>query len=498
MTNAAYIDLEKRYRRIAVLAETAAVLHWDTAAVMPEGAASSRAEQFAELKAVTHALKSAPEIGELIEKAKASPNNLNKWQQANLREMARQWTKATVVPEKLVLALSKACSTCETAWRNARPEADYASVRPLLQNVLDLTRETAKIKAESLELSLYDALLDDYEPSARNADIEKVFQEIGSFLPGIIEDALAIQSTRPEPVMPEGPFPIVVQKKLGEHFMKALGFDFSYGRLDVSLHPFCGGTPDDVRITTRYDAASFTSSLMGIFHETGHAMYERGLPSRWRHQPVGDALGMSMHESQSLLIEMQVCRSRPFFHWAAPILRDAFKGHGPTWAAENLYRLHTHVKPDFIRVDADEITYPAHVILRNRLERALLAEDLSLRDLPTAWNDLMKELLGILPPSDREGCLQDVHWYDGAWGYFPTYTLGAITAAQLYSSALKNDPKIETGIRKGNFAPLMSWLQNHVHSYGRLMSASELLVKVTGRPLDPKVFKDHLKERYVS
>ena len=499
MTNIAYTDLEMRYRRIAILTETASILHWDSATIMPKGSASARAEQIAELKAITHALKSSPEVGELIVKAKASAFNLNTWQQANLNEMARQWTKANAVPEELVVALSKACSACEIAWRNARPEADYAAVKPLLQNVLDLTRDAAQVKGEALDLSLYDALLDDYEPGCRNADLEKIFQEINSFLPSFIDDALVAQSTRPAPLMPEGPFPILLQENLGKYFMKALGFDFNHGRLDVSLHPFCGGTPDDVRITTRYDEASFTSSLMGIFHETGHAMYERGLPTRWRYQPVGDTLGMGMHESQSLLIEMQVCRSRSFFHWAAPILRETFKGQGPNWDPENLYRLHTRVKPDFIRVDADELTYPAHVILRYRLERALLSKDLTLRDLPAAWNDLMKELLGIVPPSDREGCLQDLHWYDGAWGYFPTYTLGAITAAQLYTTACKTDPNIEVGIRKGNFVPLMSWLRTHVHNSARLMcNASELLTNITGEPLNSEFFKDHLHERYLS
>ena len=195
---------------------------------------------------------------------------------------------------------------------------------------------------------------------------------------------------------------------------------------------------------------------------------------------------------------MQVCRSRPFLHWAAPILRKAFNGQNTAWDAENLFRLHTHVKPDFIRVDADEITYPAHIIIRYRLERALLAEDLSLNDLPTAWNDMMKELLGIVPPSDREGCLQDLHWYDGAWGYFPTYTLGAITAAQLYTTARETNPNIEDGIRIGDFFPLISWLRTHIHGVARLKSSSELLTNISGEPLNPKFFKDHLQVRYLN
>ncbi len=237
---------------------------------------------------------------------------------------------------------------------------------------------------------------------------------------------------------------------------------------------------------------------MGVLHETGHALYERGLPDRWRRQPVGEALGMSIHESQSLLVEMQVCRSRAFIEWATPLMRDAFCGTGPAWEAENLYQLHTQVKPDFIRVDADEVTYPAHVILRYRLEKSLLEGHMQLDDLPAAWNESMQALLGITPPSDREGCLQDLHWYDGAWGYFPTYTLGAMTAAQLFAAAQEQDPAIRPAIARGDFGPLMAWLGANVHGQARLMHAPELLTRVTGRPLDPDVFKAHLRRRYLA
>ena len=494
---AAYPQLESRFRRMALLSEAAGVLHWDAAAIMPDGGAEARGEQLAEIKAVVHGLMTAPDNGDLITAAEADTGDLDDWQRANLREIRHQWTKATAVPEDLVVRLSRASTTCETKWRQARADADFAAIKPFLQEVLDLTREVGLAKAEATGLSLYDALLDDYEPGGRSANIDVVFGEIEKFLPGFLEEALDAQTRRPDVVQPEGPFAVDIQKTLGEKFMAALGFDFNHGRLDVSLHPFCGGIPEDVRITTRYDEADFTSSLMGVLHETGHALYERGLPAEWRHQPVGEALGMSIHESQSLLIEMQVCRSRTFLEWAAPLMREAFGGHGPAWETDNLYRLYTRVQPDFIRVDADEVTYPAHIILRYRLERALLDGDMVLDDLPTAWNDGMKELLGIVPPTDREGCLQDLHWYDGAWGYFPTYTLGAMTAAQLYATAQTDDPEIVPGIAKGDFGPLMAWLGDHVHGNARLMHAPDLLAKATGRPLAPKVFEDHLKNRYL-
>ena len=256
--------------------------------------------------------------------------------------------------------------------------------------------------------------------------------------------------------------------------------------------------PDDVRITTRYAEDDFASAVMGVIHETGHALYERGLPRQWRHQPVGQARGMSLHESQSLLMEMQACRSAAFIAFLAPLARDAFGGSGPAWDADNFRRLYTRVTPDFIRVEADEVTYPAHVILRYRLEKALIGGDMQLADLPAAWNEGMKKLLGIVPPSDREGCLQDIHWYDGAWGYFPTYTLGAMTAAQLFEAACRAQPEIPAAIGKGDFTPLLAWLRTNVHGQGSRLPARELLTAATGRPLDPAVFKAHLERRYLN
>ena len=279
--------------------------------------------------------------------------------------------------------------------------------------------------------------------------------------------------------------------------MAALSFDFDHGRLDESLHPFSAGTPDDLRITTRYDEADFTSALMAVLHETGHALYERGLPARWRRQPVGRARGMDIHESQSLIVEMQACRSSAFLVYAAPLLRQAFAGSGPAWEADNLHRLAIRVERGFIRVDADEVTYPAHVILRYELERDMIAGGLSVPDLPEAWNAGMERLLGATPPDDRRGCLQDIHWYDGAWGYFPLYTLGALTAAQMFAAARKADPGLGGAIAEGRFKPLLRWLEHNVHGLGSYLEADELIRRATGAPLGTEAFKAHLKERYL-
>jgi len=493
---AAYHELERTFKRLQAVNEAHGMLHWDMSTMMPPGGAESRGEQLAALAAVAHGQLTAARVGDLIDEAEHQ-GGLDGWQEANLKQMKRQWRSETAISEELVEKLTLASTSCEAAWRMARAESDFAALLPKFREVLALTREVAQAKAEALDCSPYDALLRQYEPDGSSLAIDVVFDDLAAFLPGFTEEVLAFQETLPPIEAPQGPFEVHLQEELGRRFMGALGFDFSRGRLDVSLHPFCGGTSDDVRITTRYEEDDFTSALMGVLHETGHALYELGLPKDWRYQPVGAAMGMSFHESQSLLIEMQACRSFEFMEFAEPLIKDAFKGEGSSWEADNLYRLYTQVKKDFIRVDADEVTYPAHVILRYRLEKALVKGDLDPADLPGAWNEGLEALLGITPPNDRLGCLQDIHWYDGAIGYFPTYTLGAMTAAQLYAAALRANPDIPSSIAKGDFAPLVTWLRDNVHSQGCRWSGDELLTRATGEPLNADIFKAHLRKRYL-
>jgi carboxypeptidase Taq len=496
MTASAYPALEQRFRRARALGDAEAILHWDLATMMPKGGAPGRADQLAVLKSLRHAQLTAADTADLLAEAGAD-TALDDWQRANLREMRRTHAHASALPADLVEALSRATSACEAAWREAKADADFARVLPTLRVLLARVRDSAQAKAAALGLAPYDALLDEYEPDGRAAEIDVLFDALAAFLPNFLQRVLEHQRSAPAPLEPDGPFPVETQRKVAIALMERLGFDFHHGRLDVSLHPFCGGTPDDVRITTRYSEADFRSALMGVLHETGHALYERGLPARWRGLPVGDARGMALHESQSLLIEMQVCRSPEFLEFVAPILRDAFAGEGPAWSADNLYRHYIRVAPGFIRVDADEVTYPAHVVLRYRLERAMIAGDLEPEELPDAWNRGMEELLGIVPPDDRLGCLQDIHWYDGAWGYFPTYTLGAIAAAQIFAAAVDAEPAICPGIARGDFAPLVGWLRTHVHSKGSLLSSRDLITAATGRPLDLGAFRAHLERRYL-
>ncbi len=492
----AYAQLEGRFRSLGALKEAAGVLHWDMATMMPKGGAEARGEQLAALEVACHEMIAAPDLAELL--AGAEGEELGAWQQANLREMRRAWRHATALDADLVAALARAAQKSEMVWREARPANDFKATLVPLGELLALVRQAAAAKAEALGCGPYEALLDEWEPGGSVARIDGIFEAYAAFLPDFLERVLSHQARGgPRPVL-AGPFSKAAQEALGRRLMKVIGFDFEHGRLDVSLHPFCGGVPDDVRITTRYDEADFTSALMAVLHETGHAMYERGLPADWRLQPVGQARGMSLHESQSLLIEMQACRSPEFLTFAAPLIAAAFGGEGPAWQAESLIRRYHRVERGLIRVDADEVTYPAHVILRYRLEQAMLSDELPLEDLPAAWNDEMERLLGVRPPDDRDGCLQDIHWYDGAWGYFPTYTLGAMTAAQLFGAGVRAVPEIPGALARGDFAPLMGWLRAEVHGRGSLMTGEELLTRATGRPLDPEVFKQHLRARYLA
>jgi carboxypeptidase Taq len=493
----AYQELESRFRRVGALEEAIGVLNWDSATMMPAGGAATRAEQLATLSLLAHQQLTAAEIDDLLDAAEGANAALGSWEQANLREMRRRHAHATALPGDLVEAVARISAECEAVWRKARPANDFDAVRPLLEEMLRLQREVAQAKAERLGAKPFEALLDRYEPGGSVAMIDRLFGELAAFLPDLIEAIIERLGAVPLPPNPSGPFPVAAQRRAAERLMTAVGFDFAHGRLDISAHPFCSGAPDDVRITTRYDEHDFSKALMGVLHETGHALYKRNLPAHWRLQPVGAARGMAIHESQSLLLEMQVCRSLAFARFAAPILREVFDGEGPAWEPEALYRRQIRVRRSLIRVDADEVTYPAHVILRYRLEQAMLAGDLNVRDLPGAWAEEMHNLLGIAPDTDRDGCLQDIHWFDGSWGYFPTYTLGAMIAAQMFEAIAETIRDLPDLIADGEFRPLFAWLGERVHGQGSLMSTAQLVESATGRPLGVASFERHLRRRYL-
>ena len=489
----AYDRLTARFRLVATIGECASMLGWDGSAVMPVGGGAARGDQLAVLAVLRHQHLVAPEVeADLAEAEVTDP-----WSAANLKLMRHAYTRARALPEDLVQALAKAGSDCEKVWRIARKDADFRMVQPHLAEVLRLTCETARALSEAVGLSPYDALMDGYQQGIGADDVAPVFAAYESFLSLTLPEVEAYQARQPASIRPKGPFPIPAQEALCRDLAQRLGLDFDHARLDQSAHPFSGGTPTDVRITTRYVEDDFASAILAVVHETGHALYERGLPEAFARLPVGEAAGMAVHESQSLIVEMQAFRSDAFLGWLGGRLHATFGGDPEPYRLENLGRLWRRVQRSLIRVDADELTYPAHVILRFRLERAMIAGDLAVADLPGAWNDGLQALLGVTPPDDARGCLQDIHWYDGAFGYFPCYTLGAMSAAQLMQAARDVIPDLDNAFARGDLSPLLGWLRTKVHGVGSRLGFNGLLQNATGRKLDPAAFQNHLRRRYL-
>jgi carboxypeptidase Taq len=489
-----YMQLELQFADMNRINGIAALLGWDAAVYLPDGASDVRSDQLAWLAEQAHARIVDKRVGDWLEATQQDALQLNDWQRANLREMQHSYIHANCMDAALVSALAKTASESERVWRSARKNNDFASFAPSLEKMIGLVRESAAVKAEALGLSPYDALLDSYDTGTRSADIDVLFAELEAFLPEFIAQVIDAQSRKP--ILPMSLHASEAkQKKLARHVMESLGFPFDGGRLDTSTHPFCGGIPQDIRITTRYNTKDFTESLFGVLHETGHALYEAGLPKDWLEQPVGQARGMSVHESQSLFFEMQVAQSHAYCEFLAPLIQNTLGLSDVT--PDALYQRVTHVERSFIRVCADEVTYPAHILLRYRLEKALLSGDLQAKDLPAAWSDGMQALLGVRPQTDTEGCLQDIHWPEGAIGYFPTYTLGAMMAAQWMDAARQTLPNVEDDLRRGDVSGLLGWLRTHVHSKGSRLSTQEMLIQATGKPLSADCYIRHLKARYV-
>ena len=496
MTTTPYANLVARFARIAIINEAQSVLGWDASAMMPPGGGPARGDQLAVLSGLAHGLMTEPATADHLAAAEASPPG-DEWEAANLVLMRHAHTRATALPSDLVEARSRANSACEKVWREARAGSDFALVSPYLVEVVSLVRQVADALGPALGLSPYDALMDGYQAGIGADDVAPIFARYETFLADALPRAEEMQAAGPAPIPLVGVFPADRQEGLCRHLSARAGLDYAHARLDRSTHPFCGGTPTDVRITTRYDEADPAMALMGVLHETGHALYERGLPAAHARQPVGEAAGMAAHESQSLILEMQACRSDAFLAWLGPELHGTFGGAPEPYQPGNLARLFRRIERGLIRVDADEMTYPAHVILRFRLERALVSGGLQVADLPGAWRDGLHGLLNVTPPDDARGCLQDIHWYDGAFGYFPSYTLGAMAAAQLMAKARAEVSGLDDALGRGDLQPLAAFLRQRVHGQGSRLGFNALMAEATGAPLDPGFFESHLGRRYL-
>src|SRR5579871_1706195 len=496
MASTPYAQLEQEWKRLYAFRGALALLRWDAAVMMPRGSADVRGEQLAALETEHHALLTAPKITRLLDRAQANSQGLLDWQVANLREMRRQRDHAIATPVALVSRLTKAASRAEARWLEARQQGRFDLFAPHLEEVVHLVRDKAALLGQALNLAPYDALVDEFSPGFTTADIDAIFKALSRRLPSLIREAIAVQESRP-PLPLTGKFTPSKQRALIVEVMKAMGFPFDRGRLDESEHPFTEGVPGDMRVTTRIDPNDAFSGLLGALHETGHAMYDLGLPQDWRDQPVGRDRGMALEESQSLLVEMILCRSRPFVRYVQPLFLKHFGVSGPEWETENVYSHLTRVQRGLIRVDADELTYPLHIMLRYELEKQLLSGELAVRDLPEAWNAGMEQRLGIRPTNDADGCLQDIHWAVGSFGYFPSYALGAVIAAQLYETLRMDVPELDEQLAAGNFSGLFGWLRTHVHGLGAKVPVQDLLQAATGKMLSAMSFVRYVESKYL-
>lgn len=489
-----YDALTRTFTRLHHLSHMQAIAMWDQAANMPPAGNQARTDAMAEMSALLHRLVTDPQLQRDLDGAEAEP--LDEPRRANLREMRRHWRQANALPESLVQRSVIATSRCEHAWRTQRPANDWAGLRPNLREVVALAREEAQALSQQMGLAPYDALMDRFEPGMTAAKVDAVFGNLRRWLPAMIRQVLDKQS-RETVQPPRGPFAVTAQRALCERVMQLLGFDFDAGRLDVSAHPFCGGVPEDVRMTTRFRDDEFLGSLMGTIHETGHGRYEQNRPREWLTQPLSEARSMAIHESQSLAFELQLGRHPGFVAQLAPLLRQAF-GAQPALEAANLQRLLTRVKPGLIRVDADEVTYPAHIVVRYEIERPLIEGEIEVEDIPALWDAKMAELLQLDTRGNfKDGPMQDVHWPSGLFGYFPCYTLGAMYAAQWFAAMRRATPDLDAGIAQGNFAPVFDWLREHIWRSGSRWSTDELAARASGEALNPAHFKAHLEARYL-
>ena len=490
----AYGELTRVYARLYRYQHLGAIVGWDRNAMMPPKGNAARAAAEAELYALIHRTRTDPQLKDWLEAAEREP--LDERDRANLREIRRDWRDANALPESLVEAKTLAGARCEHAWRSQRQANDWMGFLGNFREVVKLARQEAQLLADDTGLSRYDALMDRFEPGVRAADIDRIFGDVRQWLPGLITQALEKQE-KETVVTPVGPFPVAAQRALNIEVMTLLGFDFAGGRLDESTHPFSGGVPEDVRLTTRSSEDDFSRSLLGTIHETGHARYEQNLPRDWLGQPVGTARSYGLHESQSLSFEMQLARSRAFVGLLAPLLVKHF-GDQAAFDPDNLYRLWTRVKRGHIRVDADEVTYPAHVILRYEIERTLVEGDIEPDDIPALWDEKMQTLLGIDTRGNyKDGCMQDVHWSDGSFGYFPCYTLGAMYAAQWFAVIRRQTPDLDARISRGDLAPVFDWQRDQIWSQASLWETPELVRRAGGEDLNAQYFRRHLEMRYL-
>ena len=495
VVNETFLKLHKYLSRVRDLNMAAALLNWDQETYMPEGGARARARQLGTLMSMAHELFVADEVGVWLEDLASVETELDPTtdEASLIRVVRRQFEKQRRVPSELVGEMAEAASRGQQAWVKARKESDFSAFGPSLARLLDLRIQWAE--CFDYGDTIYDPMLDQFEPGLTSAQVQAIFDE---YRLDLVEFVAAIKEReeRVDASCLSGEFAEVAQWALGVEALKLIGYDFSRGRQDKSAHPFTiNFSCDDVRITTRLDPNSLTSSLFSSIHEGGHALYELGVSPALDDTLLGEGASMTVHESQSRMYENVVGRSRPFWRHFYPVLQ-AHLGQFKQIEMETFYRAINQVRPSLIRVEADEVTYGLHIILRFELEQALVMGKLAVVDLPAAWNAKMKEYLGVEPPNDALGVLQDVHWSAGLIGYFPDYLLGSMLSVQLFEKAEESIPDLMGQIESGRLGDLLSWLRENVHQHGRKFTLDELTQRVLGQKLSPQPYLRYLHQRY--
>ncbi|HRK30979.1 MAG TPA: carboxypeptidase M32 [Tepidisphaeraceae bacterium] len=490
----AYDKLRTELREIGILSSIGSLLGWDQQVMLPEAGNPYRAGQMEFLAKLIHERSTSGKLGDLIAAAEAEAGGLDRHSDAAVvaRDARRGYDRETKLPGELVAEMAKTEVLGHQAWVEARKNSSYASFKPWLAKWLDLKKQ--EIACVGYKDHPYDALLDRYEPYETAAGVTKVFESLRDELVSLVQKIAGSSKKAPIEIM-ERSYDVKAQEAFGRLAAEAIGFDFTAGRLDVSVHPFCSGQGQgDTRMTTRYHENHFNDAFFGVLHETGHALYEQGLQKeKYLGEALGDSVSLGIHESQSRMWENLVGRSRAFWKFFMPKARNSFPQTLNGVTDDQWYAATNAVQPSLIRVEADEMTYNLHILIRFEMETALTSGQLGVDDVPAAWNEKYKKYLGITPPNDAKGCLQDVHWSAGLMGYFPTYTLGNLYAAQFYDQATKDIPDLEQQFASGNFKPLLGWLRENIHQHGRRYSARELVKRITGTELSAQPLLNYLR-----
>ncbi|MDE0768381.1 MAG: carboxypeptidase M32 [Opitutaceae bacterium] len=493
MSEDSYALLDAKLKRIHALNSISGLIGWDELVNLPEGSADQRQEQCATMAQVCHAASVDPEIDTLLSKLEAHASELDDSQKIVIKEARKSYDRSAKLPAEFVSRKARLDSESYHAWVDAKKNANFSSYAPFLQRQLEHSKEFAGYLGASD--NPYDCFIDLHDPGMDTASISKLFDELKTGLAPIVSQIFDSKIQANTEIF-KG-FPIAEQSNFLKQITTALGFNYKRGRIDTSIHPFCGGNGADTRMTTRFDEDNPLDSLFSAIHETGHGMYEQGLPLDQLHNALGQAAGLGAHESQSRLWENQVCRSRAFWKCYEPELRKQFPKQLDGVSSDALYLAINSVSKNPIRVDSDEVTYNLHIVIRFEIEKRLFDGNLSIDELPETWNALYKELLNIDPKDDAQGVLQDVHWSDGSFGYFPSYCLGNMLAAQLWYAALEELPDLERNFEKGDFSHLLSWLREKVHLHGMRYDLKALALEATGQELSPQSLLRYLKERYL-